>query len=103
MIDYEFNPGVINVLIDFVLKTKNNKLARDFVLTIADQWKRENIQTVEEAMEISKRENKKSPVKRTKKIVEEKPKWYGKEFEEDKATDEDIKALEDKINNALRR
>ena len=103
MIDYEFNPGVINVLIDFVLKTKNNKLARDFVLTIADQWKRENIQTVEEAMEISKRENKKTPVKRTKKIVEEKPKWYGKDFEEDKATDEDIKALEDKINKALRR
>lgn len=56
--DIKLMPGVVNVLIDYVLRINNNKLSRNFVEAIASQWKRENIVTVEGAMEISKRENK---------------------------------------------
>ena len=48
------NPGVVNVLIDYVLKTNDNKLERGLVETIAGHWSRKKIETVEEAMEIAK-------------------------------------------------
>ncbi len=95
LIDYDLNPGVVNVLIDYVLKINNNKLTKNFVLTIASQWKRSNIKTVSEAMELCKKENstkkqtKKPPIKK-----EEKPLWYGKTIEEEKASQEEIEKLE---------
>jgi len=58
LIDYELTPGVVNVLIDYVLKINNNKLTKNFILTIASQWKRSNIKTVSAAMDICKKENK---------------------------------------------
>ena len=57
MIDYDLPPGVVNVLIDYVLKINENKLTKNFVLAIANQWKRSNVKTVEEAMNICKKEN----------------------------------------------
>lgn len=99
LLDYELNPGVVNVLIDYVLKINDNKLTKNFVLTIASQWKRSNIKTVEEAINICKKENKsKKPKSKTIK-KEEKPQWYNKQIEEDIATDEDIKNLEEKLNS----
>ena len=94
LIDYELNPGVVNVLIDYVLKINDNKLTKNFCTAIASQWKRSNIKTVEEAMEICKKENKtKKKITKTK-IKENKPNWYGKNIEEDIASAEDIEALE---------
>ena len=58
MIDQKLNPGVVNVLIDYVLKTNNKKLNKDFIETIAGQWKRLNIETVNEAMEVCRKEHK---------------------------------------------
>ena len=40
MVDYDLTPGVVNVLIDYVLKINDNKLTRNFIITIANQWKR---------------------------------------------------------------
>ena len=57
MIDYKLPPGVVNVLIDYVLRINDNKLTKNFVLTIANQWKRSNIITVLDAMNICKKEN----------------------------------------------
>ena len=95
LVDYELNPGVVNVLIDYVLKINNNKLTKNFILKIADQWKRSNIQTVEEAMKICKSENK---TKRTvKKVKEIEPNWFNQNIEENIASDEDIKALEARL------
>ncbi len=96
LIDYELTPGVVNVLIDYVLKINNNKLTKNFILTIASQWKRSNIKTVEEAMEICKKENKtKKQITKTKTIKKEvKPEWYGQNIEEDAASAEDIQKLE---------
>ncbi len=93
MVDYELPPGVVNVLIDYVLRINDNKLTRNFVLTIANQWKRSNIKTVEEAMNICKKENKnKAKTKTIKK--EARPDWFDKKFEENVASSDDIAALE---------
>lgn len=59
MVDQKLKPGVINVLIAYVLKINNEKLNKNYIETIAGQWKRLNIETVEEAMKISEKEHKK--------------------------------------------
>ena len=58
--DQKFPPGVVNVLIAYVLKINNEQLKKSYVETIAGQWKRLNIQTVEEAMNITEKEHKKN-------------------------------------------
>lgn len=57
IIDQKLNPGVVNVLIDYVLKINNNKLVRSFVEQIAAQWKRSKITTVSDAMDIAMNDN----------------------------------------------
>lgn len=96
LIDYELTPGVVNVLIDYVLKINDNKLTKNFVLAIAGQWKRSNIKTVEDAMKICIKENKGKKENKPKKTIkkEVKPEWYDKNIEEDIASDEDIAKLE---------
>ena len=100
MVDYDLPPGVVNVLIDYVLRINDNKLTRNFVLTIANQWKRSNIKTVEEAMNICKKENKAKNTKKVRPIKkEEKPDWFDKNIEEDVASTDDIAALEASLKN----
>ena len=84
LIDQKLNPGVVNVLISYVLKVNNEQLTKSYVETIAGQWKRLNIETVEDAMKITEKEHKKLKkiVKpKTKVIQEEKniPAWFNKE------------------------
>ena len=59
MIDQKLSPGVVNVLISYALKVNNQKLNRNYLETIAGQWKRLNIETVEEAMKVTEKEYKK--------------------------------------------
>ena len=59
IINYGLKPGVANVLIDYILKTNNNKLTRSLAETIAGQWQRLNIETVDEAMKLAEKEHKK--------------------------------------------
>lgn len=100
MLDYDLNPGVVNVLIDYVLKINDNKLTKNFVLTIAAQWKRSNIKTVEEAINLCKKENKAKKTKVIKTIKkEEKPNWFNQKIETDEASLDDIKALEESLKN----
>ena len=86
IIEQKLNPGVVNVLIDYVLKTNNKKLNKEFIETIAGQWKRLNIETVSEAMEICKKEHKKvqknmvkSIKPSNKKEIVSVPDWFNKE------------------------
>ncbi|HWL24810.1 MAG TPA: DnaD domain protein [Ureibacillus sp.] len=64
-IKHGMNPGVVNVLIDYVMLQTDKKLPKNFVETIADHWNRKNIRTAQEAMEFARLEhdkhNKKSP------------------------------------------
>ena len=101
IIDYELSPGVVNVLIDYVLKINDNKLTKNFCLAIAAQWKRSNIKTVQEAMKLCIKENKnKKQTKASSKTIknEQKPKWYDEKIDEEIASEEDVKNLEAIIN-----
>lgn len=99
--DFKLNPGVVNVLIDYVLKINNKKLTRAFVETIASQWKRLNVETVEEAMKEAEKEYKKSrklndtPVKDNKKEVL--PEWFNQSIKKEKISEEDEKSLKDML------
>lgn len=100
LVDMELTPGVVNVLIDYVLKINDNKLTKNFVIAIASQWKRSNIKTVSEAMEISKKEYKKEKkevkVTRTKK-QEVKPDWFNEEIHEEEDLEKQ-KKIEEMLN-----
>ena len=84
LVDIGLKPGVVNVLIDYVLKINDNKLTKNFVEAIASQWKRSNIETVEQAMEISKQEFKKKDAYKKEEVGkkdENKPEWFDKKIE----------------------
>ena len=103
LIDFELNPGVVNVLVDYVLKINNNKLIKSFVETIASQWKRSKIETVEEAMKIAEKEYKnrhsKIVTKSVRKIEENAPEWFNKEIEVKELSQEEQKAFEERLKN----
>ena len=96
LIDQKLSPGVVNVLISYCLKINNEKLNKSYVETIAGQWKRLNIATVEEAMKITEKEHKKIKKKVvTKKEKEEKlPAWFDKKQEKEKTSVEDQQEIE---------
>ncbi len=58
LIDQKLAPGVVNVLLAYVLKINNQKLNKNYIETIVGQWKRLNIETVEDAMKITLKEHK---------------------------------------------
>ena len=98
-IDLELQPAVINVLLDYALMVNNNKLNKNFIETIAGQWKRLNIETAEEAMnqalkESKKKSNQTKTYNKKETIV---PEWFGKEIEKQDITMED----EDEMKNLL--
>lgn len=99
LIDLNLKPGVVNVLVDYVLKINNNKLIKSFVEVIAAQWSKSGIETVEAAMEIAENEYKKKKnitAKTTKKVADT-PDWFNKDIKEDIASDEEIKKLESRM------
>ena len=99
LIDLDLKPGVVNVLVDYVLRINRNKLTKSFVDTIAAQWKKSNIETVEDAMNIAEEEYRQRQKQTSKKVVKEEkiPSWYHEEIKEDLATDEEIQKLEEML------
>lgn len=91
LIDIKLNPAVVNVLIDYILKTNNNKLVKNYVETIAGQWKRSNIETASEAMEMAEKEHKKKYNKTTSKKEVSSPSWFDKEIKSTYSEDEEMK------------
>ena len=99
--DLELKPAVVNVLIDYVLKKNNNKLNQAFIETIASQWKRCNVETAEEAMELAKKENakynKKLPTKEH--VDNKKPVWFNEDISKEEITKEEQEELEDLLKD----
>ena len=98
--EFKLKPGVVNVLVDYVLKTNDNKLTRNLIETIAGQWSRKKIETVEEAMEIAKATYKKTYSSKTtsKKINEvKKPVWFDQNILPDEANEMEMAEMEDFI------
>ncbi len=98
LVDLNMMPGVVNVLIDYVLKINDNKLNRTFIDTIASQWLRSNIKTVEEAMNIAGKEYKKrqkiSITKEKNKKEIKKPNWFDQNIDVDVATLEEQEEMQ---------
>ena len=86
MVDLNMNPGVVNVLVDYVLRINDNKLVKSFVDSIASQWVRNKVETVEQAMNLAEKEykNRKNNDKKVKKTISnvEQPEWFNKNIEE---------------------
>lgn len=101
LVDYNMNPGVANVLIDYALRINNNKLSKPYVMAIASQWIRSNIKTVEEAMSFAEKEQskKKKPTTYKKKTEALKPDWLDKDIEQDVATKEEKDRFEQLLKN----
>ena len=105
MYEQKLNPGVVNVLIDYVLKVNHKKLNKDYLETIVGQWKRLKIETVVDAIEVCKKEHnmwKKTVFKKDnknikddKKDIETLPIWFDKKIEKN---EENL----DELNNLLK-
>ena len=99
LIDMNLKPGVVNVLLDYVLKINNNKLVKKFIELIAEQWSRSKIETVEDAMDFAEKEYKKSKPKKISKTKETKPVWFGKDIKEGQATEEEMEEIDKILSN----
>ena len=93
--DLKLTPAVVNVLVDYVLKINNNKLTRSYVETIAGQWKRENIKTAKEAMELAEKEHKKKAKKEnpTKTIKSKVPTWVDQNINDSSSKQKELEEL----------
>ncbi|GGE51916.1 replication initiation and membrane attachment protein [Pullulanibacillus camelliae] len=116
LFDQKLTPGVVNVLLDYVMRTNDYKLVRGYVIKIAAHWARKKVKTVREAMSLAKSEhkqyqnwseNKTQPKSRKNTRRAKLPKWMEEEKAEDKTdTGQDPKEaaqrekwLEDYLNN----
>ena len=86
MTKMKMKPGVVNVLISYVLEINNKKFTKNYVEAVASQWCKMNIETVEDAMKVAKKEYKK--IKKSQddkpnktystgsKVTESTPEWF---------------------------
>lgn len=95
LIDLNLKPAVVNVLIDYVLKKNDNKLNQAFVETIAGQWRRLNIETAEDAMNVAEKEHKKYSKKITNPKIDKtiEPVWFNEKLESDAMSEEETEEL----------
>lgn len=96
--NFKLNPGVVNVLVDYTLKINNKKINKNFLETLASHWKRLNIKTVEEAMELCEKEYKKYNKEKvyTKKEDTKLPNWFDKDIKVkdiNKSEEEELKSI----------
>ena len=100
LVDQELNPGVVNVLIDYILRINDKKLNKSFVEAIASQWKMSNINTVKDAMKQAEKEYRKRNKLKENNISKEKeklPTWYGKDIKKEQMSKEDVEELEEML------
>lgn len=97
LVQYKLKPGVVNVLIDYILNVNERKLTRGLVETLAGEWQRLGIETVEEAMTTAEKEHK----KRGKKVIKTEvknsktPLWFDKDIAKEKISDGEENQLEE--------
>ena len=107
MVDLNLKPAVVNVLLDYVMKINNKKLTKNFVETIAGQWKRLNIETAEDAMNQAEKEFKKrksmvqKSVKTYKKDETIVPEWFNKKIEKEKMSEKEEEEVKDLLKDFM--
>ena len=97
LVDYKLKPGVVNVLLDYAINVNNKKLTRGFVETIAGEWQRKGIETVEDAMNNCEKVHKKTARKNYKdeNANMKTPDWFDKEINKSNVSDEEENQLEE--------
>lgn len=106
----KMKPGVVNVLISYVLKVNNNKFTRSYVETVAAQWCRMNIETVEDAMKVAEKEHRKikklmekdnngKTYTKAKNVKEEVPSWFEKNIDKKEISKEEQEELDNFLKN----
>ncbi len=106
MINYKMSPGVVNVLISYVLTVNNQKFTKNYVDTVASQWSRLNIETVEDAMNVALKEHNKIKKITDKKNTntkinskEELPTWFNKDLDSKELSEEEQKEMDDLLKD----
>lgn len=91
---YRLTPGVVNVLIDYTLKTHDMRLNKEYMETIASQFNKKKIETVREAMDsiikTTKKNIKTTDIKKDNKQI---PDWMNKKVEISNTNDSEIEDL----------
>ena len=97
LVDYKLKPGVVNVLLDYAINVNNKKLTRGFVETIAGEWQRKGIETVEDAMNNCEKVHKKSSKRNYKddNVNMKTPDWFDKEINKSNVSDDEKNQLEE--------
>lgn len=97
LVDYKLKPGVVNVLLDYAINVNNKKLTRGFVETIAGEWQRKGIETVEDAMNNCEKVHKKSSKRNYKddNVNMKTPDWFDKEINKSNISDGEENQLEE--------
>lgn len=120
MTTQDLSSSVMNVLIEYVLLQSEGKIAKNYMLTIAAHWKRKNIQTALEAMNLAryehekyqklkdKREVKKASGNNRSKVVKKEnlPDWFDKkdgDYSEKPLSNQEQEELERKVAEAKKR
>jgi len=98
----ELNPGVVNVLIDYVLRINDKKLNKNFVEAIASEWKLKNISNVSDAMKEAEKEYRRmNQVKEKKKKEEKLPTWYKQDVKKKEMSKEEKEELESMLSEFM--
>jgi replication initiation and membrane attachment protein len=112
MFQQKLLPGVVNVLIQYVLLKTDMKLTKAYVDKIASHWARKKVQTVSEAMDLAKKEHRqyldwaegkqtntqtgKSNARKKAIRTESLPEWFDKNEEHTNQKSSDNKEMEEK-------
>ncbi|MFC7061565.1 replication initiation and membrane attachment family protein [Halobacillus seohaensis] len=108
MTEQGLSPGVMNVLVHYVLLKTDMKLSKSYLEKIASHWARKNVTTVRQAMNLAKAEHQKyqqwGQQKNTykKKSTEVIPEWFKKQDqkrEQEETSSVDTSNLEERIRN----
>lgn len=95
--NFKFNSQVINVLIEYVLKSNDNNLNRSYVEKIASAWKRNKVETKEDAVYQAK-----LPEKYRKYTSSPKRHTPMPEYSEEIEIDEDVDVLRSELEDIFK-
>lgn len=98
-VELNMKPAVINVLIDYVLRINDNKLNKNYVLAIAGEWVRSNIDTATKAMERAEKEHKKNKNKVFVKKSETVPVWFNENNDKQDLSEDEKNELENLLKD----
>jgi replication initiation and membrane attachment protein len=107
-------PGVVNVLLYFVLLRSNMKLTKGFIEKIAGHWARKGVKTVLDAMELAKSEYRDSKIwqegtkgrkQTTRQPIRKEllPEWLSEEEESKAIPSDELEAEKRELNEMLKK